>query len=210
MDSDLKRANLMDADLSGANLSGANLSGANLSGADLMDSDLKRADLSGASLMDSDLSGANLSGANLSGANLMGANLMDADLSGANLRRADLMGANLSNNKINENTTGYTLACPDEGEFIAFKKCQRKIVKLKVLADALRSSATSAKCRCSKALVIEIDGGLTEIASDHDSNFVYRVGEVVEVTNFDTDRWNECSTGIHFFTSRLMAENYNS
>ena len=49
-----------------------------------------------------------------------------------------------------------------------------------------------------------------EIASDRDSNFIYRVGEIVRVDNFDENRWNECSTGIHFFITRREAEQYEA
>jgi len=199
----LKEAIRTDADLSDADLSDADLSDADLSDADLSGANLRSADLSDADLSDADLSDANLSDADLSDANLSGANLRSADL-----RSANLSGANLRSAKINEHTFGVTINCPEEGSFIGFKKCQGKIVKLLICEDALRSSATSYKCRCSKAKVLEISDGSTEIASDKDSNFIYRVGETVEVTNFDPDRWNECSTGIHFFMNRLMAENY--
>jgi hypothetical protein len=47
-----------------------------------------------------------------------------------------------------------------------------------------------------------------EVNSDHDKNFLYRVGETVEVKDFDDDRWNECSTGIHFFITRDEAVIY--
>ena len=42
-----------------------------------------------------------------------------------------------------------------------------------------------------------------------DPNFVYRGGESVRVDDFDEERWNECSTGIHFFITRDEAVNYN-
>ena len=171
------------ANLRGANLSYANLSYANLSYADL--------------------SGANLSYADLRDANLSYADLSDADLRDANLRYADLRGA--IHNKL---TVFFTLNCPEEGSFIAFKKCKGLIVKLEITEDAKRSSATSLKCRASKAKCLEIENGLTEISSDHDKSFIYRVGETVEVTDFDEDRWNECSTGIHFFMSKDVARNY--
>jgi hypothetical protein len=187
-----------------ANLSGANLSGVNLSGADL-----RRADLS-----DVNLSGANLRRADLSDVNLSGANLRRADLSGANLRRADLSDANLSGANLrradhNESTAFFTISCPEEGSFIAFKKCKGLIVKLEIPSDAKRSSATTLKCRASKAKCLEIENGLTEISSDYDSRFIYKVGETVEVSDFNEDRWNECSTGIHFFMSKEVAKNYN-
>ena len=139
-----------------------------------------------------------------SGANLSGANLIDADLRGANLIDATLSGADLS-----ESTFGVTINCPEEGSFIAYKKCRGKIVKLFIPEDAKRSSATTYKCRASKASCLEIEDGLTEIASSRDADFIYRVGETMEVPDFDDNRWNECSTGIHFFVSRAMAEAWN-
>ena len=187
-------ANLRSANLSGANLRSANLSYSNLRGASLRSANLSYADLSGASLRSANLSYADLSGADLSGANLSG-----ADLSGA---------------KADENTCMFFSQCPSEGAFIAWKKAQGKIVKLLVTEEAKRSSATTLKCRCSKAKVLaieNIDGSNyceTKIRSNQDSSFIYTVGEIVEVKDFDDNRWNECSTGIHFFISREMAVNY--
>ena len=129
-------------------------------------------------------------------------------------RNANLSYANLSNARANENTCMFFLQCPSEGSFIAWKKAQEKIVKLLVPEDAKRSSATTLKCRCSKAKVLaieNIDGSVyseTKIRSNKDASFIYTVGETVEVKDFDENRWNECSTGIHFFISRDMAVNY--
>ena len=219
----LRCANLSGANLSGANLSNANLRGANLSNANLSNANLRGADLSGADLSDADLSNADLSNANLSGANLSGANLGGADLSGANLRGANLRGANLrytnlsganlsnanlQNILINELSAFIPLSCPEEGSFIAFKTAQNHIIKLLIPEDAKRSSATSYKCRASKAKVLEISDELSSIQSDYDNNFVYAVGETIEVDNFDECRWNECSTGIHFFMSKELARQY--
>ena len=172
-------------------------------------------DLSNINLNHSDLRGADLSGANLIGANLSDANLSGADLYCANLSDANLSGASLRNVKCDEHTAFYALQCPEEGSFIGYKKAHGYIVKLEILADAKRSSATSRKCRCSAAKVLSIttvDGSeeVKEIASDRDSDFIYRVGEIVRVDNFDEDRWNECSTGIHFFITRREAEQYRA
>ena len=194
----------------------ADLSGAYLSGAYLYQADLRGADLSGAYLR-----GANLSGANLRGAYLYQADLRGADLSGADLRGADLRGANLSGaylrgaNLSGAKNLNFPIACPEEGSFIGFKKCQDgKIVKLKIPVDALRCSATGRKCRCSKAKVLSItnidgtDANVGMAISKYDRNFIYKVGETIEVPNFNTDRWNECSTGIHFFITRQEAVDY--
>lgn len=118
------------------------------------------------------------------------ANLSCADLSYANLSRADF------------------------GSFIGYKKARGLIVELEILSDAKRISATGRKCRCDKAKVLSIqniDGTpsiLTSVASNRDSEFIYKVGEIVTVDDFDENRWNECSTGIHFFINRQEAVNY--
>jgi uncharacterized protein YjbI with pentapeptide repeats len=200
---------LVEANLRGANLRGANLRGADLRGAYLRDADLRGADLRGADLRDADLRGAYLRGADLEDADLRGADLRGADLRGANLRGAYLRGAYYS-----EHTSFLSYQCPTEGSFIGWKKCGRYIVKLKICEDAERSSSTSLKCRCSKAEVLEIqnmDGStadITEICSNYNKDFIYKVGETVEVKDFDKCRWNECSNGIHFFIDRNVAVAY--
>ena len=178
----------------------------------------ERADLSRANLYGADLSRANLYGADLSGANLYGADLSRADLSGANLSEANLYGADLYGAKIELGLVNkfFPICCPEYGSFIAWKKAgdKKHIVKLEVTEAAKRSSAYGRKCRCSEAKVLAIellDGSatdVTEVKSGHDSNFIYRVGEIVRVENFDEDRRNECSPGIHFFITRQEAVDY--
>ena len=222
-DADLRGADLRGANLMGANLSNTNLSNTNLSDTDLSDADLMGANLSDTNLSDADLRGADLRGANLSDtdlsdADLMGANLSDtdisdADLRGTNLWDTDLSNTNLKNVKTNINTIGYNLACPEEGSFIGYKRASGCMVKLLILDDAKRSSATTYKCRCDKAKVLDIENAYTgekieETKSDYDPKFIYRVGEIVTVEDFDDNRWNECSTGIHFFVNKENALNY--
>lgn len=218
-----KRANLNNTDLSNANLNNTNLRCANLKYADLSSADLKFADLKGANLRCADLKFADLEYADLRHADLGDTNLRYtdlnyADLEYANLREADLrcaklIGANLKDIRINIYTIGYTLACPKEGSFIGYKKASKCIVKLLILDDAKRSSATTIKCRCDKAKVLDIENietgeKIKEIRSSYDSNFIYKVGEVASVDNFDNNRWNECTAGIHFFLNKEDAINY--
>ena len=193
------------ADLYGTDLRRADLYVTDLRRADLRWANLSRADLRWANLSGADLRWANLSGANLSGANLYKADLRGADLSGADLYLADLHGAKNLN---------FPIACPEKGMFTAFKKARGYIIELEIPDDALRSSSTSRKCRCSKAKVVSItnlDGtpsDIKSVASCHDSKFIYNLGETVEVPNFDTNRWNECAPGIHFFITRQEAVEY--
>ena len=194
------------ADLYGANLSRADLYGANLSRADLRGADLSRADLRGADLYGADLRGADLRGADLYGADLRGADLYGADLRGA--KNAALAQAR-------------TVICP-EGAIIGWKKVELDhdgcpltgITKLLIPGDAKRSNASRRKCRASKAVVLaleEIDGtpfkgrGM----SQRDHSFIYEVGKTVYPDKpYETDRWKECASGIHFFITREEAVAY--
>lgn len=223
----LHGADLLGADLSSEDLRGADLRGAILYRADLREAKLRRADLRGADLRRSDLRRADLSGTNLSEtdlryADLRWADLSDIDLGETNLSDADLRWANLCNSSlsgailaganthgvvVNSETTGYHNIIPP-GVQLVYKKAGGNIVTLELFADSKRSNATTRKCRVSKALVKEISGGRTEVHSDYDDNFVYRVGEVVEVTNFDEDRWNECAPGIHCFLTAEEIEDW--
>ena len=151
--------------------------------------------------------------ANLKGADLCGADLRGADLRDANLRGANLYGANLRGVRHDERTAFYAMQCPEKGAYIGYKKAEGKIVELEIQENAKRSSATTRKCRASKAKVLSItsiDGKehFEEAKSNRDQSFVYRVGKTVEVKDFDEDRWNECSTGIHHFITRQEAVLY--
>ena len=168
------------------------------------------ADLRGADLVAADLREADLREAGLREAGLRGADLVAADLRGAGLRGADLRGA-----KIDENTRiNLPISCPDTGVFTAWKKASGYIIQLEIPAESKRLSATTRKCRCNIAKVVAIqnidgtDSGLLEVRSGYDHNFIYKVGETVSVDKFDSNRWNECSNGIHFFITREEAVNY--
>lgn len=232
---DFSGANLRYANLSGANLSNANLRYANLRYADLSYADLsyanlryanircanlRDANLRDANLCDANFCNANLSNANLSNANLCFVNLNFAKLCNANLRCADIRCANFSNADLSgtKNMMYIPMACPEEGSFIGFKKAAYEdkcyIVKLEIPVDALRSSATSRKCRCNKAKVLEIqniDGSKANIDVVHsiyDPSFQYKTGQIVEEPKYDDNRFNICSKGIHFFINRQEAVDF--
>ena len=220
----LREADLCETDLSGADLGYADLREVYLKYADLREvylgyadlrkADLRGADLENADLRKADLRGADLRDADLRAADLRGANLREADLSGADLKGANLRDADLKDIYYSVYTSFLTSQCPTDGSFIGWKRLDKYIVKLKICEDADRSSSTSIICRCSKAEVLEIqniDGSIadiTEICSSHDKTFIYKVGETVEVKDFDKCRWNKFSNGIHFFIDRNMAVAY--
>lgn len=216
----LNRANFCGALLCKADLHDAHLSGANLYSANLSKADLSLTDLSGANLNRSSFHGANLRGANLGGASLYGADLGEADLYGVYTYDASFYGADLRGAK---NVPFIPMACPDTGSFTGWKKglaeCKdsarlcEAIIELEIPEDARRSSATTNKCRCDRAIVKSITSinrseSFDTAFSRRDNSFIYKVGETVSVDNFDEDRFNECASGIHFFINRQEAVDY--
>ena len=172
-------------------------------------SENERTNLRGADLRGADLRGADLVYANLRGADFRGANLEGADLRDANLIGANLVGANL------EGVKGLYINCPEIGSFMAFKKLgDGLIAKLEIPEYAKRSSATSRKCRASEVKVLEIFSidnheEKHEVGySQYKSDFKYEVGKSVFPDSFDEDRFNECSSGIHFFITLQEAIDY--
>lgn len=174
-------------------------------------------------LHDADLRYADLRGANLHGACLYGADLRDAYLGCANLHGADLSHADLRDANHVQLSIAKTSILPDEGDIIGWKKAwtddtmppKSVIVKLLIPADAQRSNATGRKCRASKARVLDLQDKQgnslppdTTAYSGHDTDFTYKKGETIHVEDFDTNRWNECAPGIHFFITRIEAAEY--
>ena len=154
-----------------------------------------------------DLRGADLRGADLRGADLQGAYLRGADLQGAYLRGADLRGAQNADRAI-----AYTRILP-EGQIIGYKKGSKgEIIKLSIPADARRSHAFGRKCRAEFAdvLAIELDGKPCEAAFNgtHNVKVEYRVGKRVTADKWDEDFNAECSHGIHFFITKIEAEDW--
>ena len=179
--------------------------------------------LHGAALCGANLRDAALCGANLRDAALCGANRRDADLSRADLSRANLREANLRDANHVKLSIAKTSILPDESDIIGWKKAWTDnempptpvIVKLLIPADAQRSNATGRKCRASTARVLDLQDKQgnslppdTTAYSGYDTDFTYKKGETVHVENFDTNRWNECAPGIHFFITRIEAAEY--
>ena len=205
---DLRDANLQNANLRIANLRGAYLQGVNLGGANLLYANLVGANLEGADLRDANLQDANLRGANLENANLGGANLLYVNLGGANLRGTNLLYANLENADLKgakeiDLVIARTRILSD-GDLIGYKKLKDGVIcKLKIPEDAKRSHAFGRKCRASYAIVLEGYG-----VSQYDGITEYNPGHTVYPDSFDEDWAKECAQGIHFFITRIEAENY--
>ena len=187
-----------------AYLNGTVLSGANLSG-----TDLRYAVLRYAVLYNADLNGANLRYVDLSNADLRNANLSGANLSGAVLHNANLNGADLDEQE--QCRKGIILKEPRE----AYKRCGKCIVKLLIPKGAIVFSINNDRCRTNKAYVMVIlndDETVADnlsVVSDYDRKFAYKVGQNIEIEDFDLMYNVECSTGIHFFWDFEKARDYN-
>ena len=194
---DLSGANLRGADLHGANLCDVNLNCANLESADLSVVNLRGADLSGANLRGADLHGANLSLANLSGANLESANLRGANFNCANLTGANLRGAD-------KFRLGQILTDPITG----YKKTKEGVViTAEIPAGAIVFCINGSKCRTNRAKITDM-GGHEVLHSQYDKLFEYRLGQEIEIKDFNLMYNVECDSGFHFFRTRKEAEEY--
>lgn len=113
------------------------------------------------------------------------------------------------------------MTCPAEGDIIGWKVCHGQVystpclVKLHIPDGAKRTSGFgSRKCRCERALVLDIlyiDGTPakeTTVFSHYDKTFSYTKGKWVHSDYYDNDRRFVCSSGIHFFMERQEAINY--
>ena len=171
----------MRANLYGANLEGANLEGANLEGANL----------EGANLYVANLEGANLYVANLKGANLEGANLEVANLEGANLEGEDFRLGKI----LTEPMTGYK------------KTQERVVITAEIPVGAIVFCINGSKFRTNRAKITDM-AGHDVLHSQYDNSFEYRLGQEIEIKDFNLMYNVECASGFHFFRTREEAEKY--
>ena len=153
------------------------------------------------------LSFADLRSANLRFANLRSANLSFANLRFANLRFADLRSANLRSAKNADYAIAQTRILP-EGDIIGWKKCENSVmVKMLIPQGVRRSHAFGRKCRAERVYVLDVIGAKVGI-STHNSTTEYRKGATVSCDKWCDDFTQECAGGIHFFITRIEAENF--
>ena len=144
---------------------------------------------------------ANLYGANLKGANLYGANLYGANLYGANLECANLKGANLEGKDF---LLGKILTEPMTG----YKKTQEGVViTAEIPAGAIVFCINGSKCRTNRAKITDM-AGHDVLHSQYDNSFEYRLGQEINIKDFNMMYNVECASGFHFFRTREEAENY--
>ncbi|WP_425547706.1 pentapeptide repeat-containing protein [Asaccharospora irregularis] len=211
---DLTEVSLEDMDLSGWNLRNIDFSWSTFKNIKFDSADMSGSSVNSALFENCSLHNTILKNADLYAANLRYCDLSNANIEGANMNYANLEYANLDKIIYNDDTKFFKLRCPEKGAFIAWKKCvDFRMVQLLIPEDAKRTSATLHTCRCNKAKVLSIKSIDYKESYDWarsfvDENFIYRVGEMMEVKDFNEDRWMDSTTGIHFFMTREEAIEY--
>lgn len=210
---------LKERELEPMDLSGWDLTEVDFTLSSFQDVVLSGADFTGSSVENALFDGCPMKGASFRNANLKTASFRYCDMRQCDIRGADLFGAVLEYADLtgiisDEGTKWFRLHCPEKGAFLGYKKCfNNRLVQLLIPADAKRTSATLPSCRCSKAKVLTIKSfdfkeEYDEAWSLVDEDFIYKKGEWVEVKDFNEDRWQDSTTGIHFWLTREEAEAY--
>ena len=145
-------------------------------------------------------------------ANLRGANLRGANLQGANLRGANLRGA--KGKELDDHKKSFWII-PEQGSFIAWKKCKNAIAMIEIPNEAKRTSnIKNRKCRAEFIRVIgmwDLEGNqILKAFGMRDSNLIYETGAIVKPDSYDDDFKEDCSHGIHFFVTKQEAIEYGN
>lgn len=194
-DAFLEKAGFLESKLCDCDFTGSNLEKACFAGADL-----DNAVFQNASLKDADFMYARRTfWCDFTNAEMTGVRLVDVDIAPKNLKGA----------------RGYSipLYCPEEGSFIAWKKCRDgKVLKLMIPEDAMRKGESICSCRASKAVVLDIfdkDGKTASQAySIYDPSFEYVKGATVFPKVMDYHNLGDVD-GIYFVLSRSETDRYH-
>ena len=171
-----------------------------------------RANLTGANLANANLTDANLRGANLADANLRGANLANANLTDANLVNTYLTDANLVNTYLTyahlTDANKFRLGKVLDEPLIGYKKtAEGVVITAEIPAGAIVFCINGSKCRTNRAKITDMDGHEV-LHSRYDNTFEYRLGQEIEIKDFNLMYNVECDSGFHFFRTRKEAEEY--
>ena len=203
--------------------------------ATIWDNEMKNSELINACFLDGEVCDVDFTGSNLEHAMFDNVDLDNTIFANTNLknasfnfavrtywcdfRNADMTGVSTigidMDSKYLEGVKGLyrPMFCPEEGSFVAWKKCREgKVVKLLIPEWAARKGYSLHSCRASEAFVLEIydeDGNeVSEAYSIIDPEFEYITGETVFPKDLDP-RYHGDITGIYFELSRAETERYS-
>lgn len=101
-----------------------------------------------------------------------------------------------------------TIEPPDK----VYKKCLGGVIVVATIpTDAQVRGAYGDKCRCNKAKIVDIIGevmGERVGISRYNKKTIYRIGDNVEIADFDYSN-DRCASGFHFFCTMQEAINYD-
>ena len=117
---------------------------------------------------------------------------MKADLSGAKLSGADKFRLG---KVLDEPLTGYK------------KTMEGMVITAEIPAGAIVFCINGSKCRTNKAKITDMDGHKV-LHSSYDNSFEYRLGQEIEIKDFNLMYNVACASGFHFFRKRKEAEEY--
>lgn len=208
------RAGLQGKDMRGVNLQREDLRNAVMHHCILYKADMRYVDMRGVDLYKADMRyvdgrGADMRRADMRCVDLRLADMRGADMRGVYLRSALLHNADLSNTMLEGAQLPHFQICPQEGEFVAYKKVEDVVLRLRIPAWAKRtSSLVSRKCRASAVVVVDVIGGSDRQQFTSELGGVYVVGETTYPDSYDDDIRVHCTHGIHFFMTQKEAEEW--
>ena len=211
---------------------------ADFRGLDFRNWDFIGRDFRHADFRDCDLRGATLERCNLMGADFLGAKLDGVELLDCTLRYIDIISSiddyiakmfvgnnyrykycvyNCDDGKTHEKYYRVTPRQKPHGNVTGYKVVYvggAAIARLVIPVSAEKVIYEGFKCRANKAYVAEIyspDNGnikYDEAVSAFNSDFIYKVGEIVESDDWNPNPMIECTNGIHFFLTEEEVRKY--
>ena len=133
------------------------------------------------------------------------AKLDDVDVEYANFVNKNLKDCFNHTQSDDQSTFGTILKEP----LIGYKKTREDvIITAEIPAGAIVFSINNHKCRANKAKIIDMNGHEI-LHSYYDYSFHYKLGQIIDVDNFNTAYNVECGAGFHFFKNKADAEAYH-
>ena len=120
----------------------------------------------------------------------------------ADLSSADLHGANLSG------AERFRLGMVVDEPLMGYKKTKEGVViTAEIPSGAIVFCINGSRCRTNRAKITDM-AGHEVLHSQYDNTFEYRLGQEINIKDFNLMYNVECASGFHFFRTRKEAEEY--
>ena len=88
------------------------------------------------------------------------------------------------------------------------KTTEGVVITAEIPAGAIVFCINGSKCRTNRAKITDM-AGHEVLHSQYDNSFEYRLGQEINIKDFNLMYNVECASGFHFFKTRKEAEEYN-